>query len=511
MSQARLLVVHPDSESFTLLSSMLQSLGHRIDEATNDRTAVKLLEKTPVDLLLAAVDPTDPDALELLVYSRRKHAQIPVILLFNQPNRERVRDAFRMGASEVLKFPLPAHDLRAAVTQALQTTRSVGGSGMGMGASCGGMLLVAATPSKTGSHGLTTETYDLPNSTSRGAPRRGESAGASPERIALVGEDPVFRQTIELAETIAATRAPVLIVGERGTGKTLLARAIHSRSTRREWPLIQVNCAGQNETLLERDLFGTKPEKGVMAGLGDRQGKVSQAAGGTLLIEGVGALSAATQARLLRLLQEGSFEPVGSNQPVRSDTRLLFSSRESLSMMVEQGLFRQDLHDRIALVTLKLPPLRQRGADIERLAEHFRESWAREHHKKVQGFTPDAIDLLDRHSWPGNVLELEHVIERAVVICRGPRISPGHLMIQTNEPRLGLASNVEASRAQVLAAIRPLKEALEEPEKQIIMRALECLNWNRQETARVLDINRTTLYKKMKKYGLLLNDVEHSD
>ncbi len=180
------------------------------------------------------------------------------------------------------------------------------------------------------------------------------------------------------------------------------------------------------------------------------------------------------------------------------------STGENLLSLVEQGKFRQDLYHRISVVCLKLPPLRHRGTDIEELAEYFRARYAVEFGKNVVGFTRDALDVLNKHDWPGNVRELEGVIQRGVVLCQGTRITSGHL-----SPSLGHGRSARAqammSRHLVPMSIRPLKEALEEPEKRIIIQALQALNWNRQETARVLDINRTTLYKKMKKYGLLVD------
>ncbi len=207
------------------------------------------------------------------------------------------------------------------------------------------------------------------------------------------------------------------------------------------------------------------------------------------------------------MLNDGEFEPLGSPISIPIDVRFVFSTRENLPALVEQGKFLRELYDRINAVCLKLPPLRQRGQDIILLAEHFRDRFAGQFAKPAIGFSPDALELLCRHEWPGNVRELESVIQRGVALSLGPKVTSANLAVGLAP---GRSNRPAAYPSRPLAhhhpslSLRPLKEALEEPEKQIIVQALRALNWNRQETARVLDINRTTLYKKMKKYGLLM-------
>jgi two-component system response regulator HydG len=507
MSQSRLLIVHPDPSVCGLMTSMLQTMGHRIEEAANDRVAVRMLEHDSVHLIVAGADPADADALEFLVYLRRKHPQIPVILLFSAPHQERTREALQRGAAAVLRFPLPATHLRAAVAQALgepefasnpvHSAKSVAnGISTGNGHS--------AHPANS-IHGATnghTGTKSIPSGYNHAKPGANGHGPAAPTPT-LIGEDPSLRNAIELAASIAPTRAPVLIVGERGTGKTLLARTLHHRSPRRDAPFIEVNCTGLRENVLEVELFGRKGPAFNDPGI-ERQGKLAKAQGGTLYIDDVAALSPALQHKLLRVLQDGEFEPVGSSQTVRCDVRVIVAAEQSLSDLVEEGRFRQDLHYRISVVTLKLSPLQHRGTDIERLAEHFRARFAHDIGKHVIGFSHDALELLRHHSWPGNVAELESAVERAVVMCRGGRIEPAQLELNSRETPSPRPAGGHRGTASL--GIMPLKEALEEPEKQLILQALEALNWNRQETARVLDINRTTLYKKMKKYGLLYDE-----
>ena len=480
MSKARLLMIHSEPSSLALLTSMLMSLGHEIDEATNDRMAVRLMERGGVDLMVAGVDPNDADALELLTYMRRKHRNVPVILLFQSPSPERTKEALRIGALAVLRYPVPATELRAAVTQAL------------------GPLASSSSSSNSGamSHPVGSQSsapYPPP------APPRGEQLG---RELGVIGTDPSLRQALELSATIAPTRAPVLIVGEHGTGKSLLARSLHNLCSRGDQPFVTIDCAHRAEALLEREASGVKLN-GTTEFTLDWSNRLGQAQGGTLFINEVAALPEEEKLQLLRLLQDREFEHGGFHLP-HLDVRFLMSTSENLLALVEQGKFRQDLYHRISVICLKLPPLRHRGSDVELLAEYFRSRYSLEFGKNVVGFTRDALELLNKHDWPGNVRELEGVIQRGVVLCQGARITSGHLVPSVGTSRSARTPSL-TPRQQLPMSIRPLKEALEEPEKRIIIQALQALNWNRQETARVLDINRTTLYKKMKKYGLLVD------
>lgn len=493
MSQNRVLIVHPEDSVRALLSSMLQAMGCRIDEAPNDRVAVRKLEQEPTDLVLSACDPADPDALELLAYLRRKQPAARCVLLFSAQDPDRVREALNWGAASVLRFPLPANHLRAAVAQAMGLTDAK-------------PTPTAKPPAGNGFHANVAKPdparVALPPAHGNGHPAHEPAVPA--EFAGVVGQDTNLRQAVELAASIAATRAPVLLIGEPGTGKTLLARTIHHHSNRREGPLVEVECANAREEVLEIELFGQ-----VMADGRLRPGKLARARGGTLYIHEVATLSSSLQARLLRVIQDGEYEPVDSTRPAKADVRFVLASREDLAALVERDQFRADLYYRISVVSLNLPPLRHRGDDIMRLADHFRARFAREIDRPVTGFAPGAVDLLRHHDWPGNVLELENVVERAVVHCRGSLIDATHLDLHSARSERPVARHATASAVSgrpSAAGILPLKEALEIPERQLILQALEALNWNRQETARVLDINRTTLYKKMKKYGLLFDE-----
>ncbi len=475
MSKSRLLIVHPEPSALALLSSMLKSLGPEIDEAVNDRMAVRLMERGGVDLLVAGVDPMDADALELLSYMRRKYRQVPVILLFMTPNPERAKEALRQGALAVLKYPVPATELRASVTQAL-----------------GPLVMSPLSPTPASSSAI----LSLAAAPGFTPPPLADQLARD---LGMLGNDPSLRQALELAATIATTRVPVLIIGEHGTGKSLLARAIHKLCFPGDCPFTTLDCTAKADAL---DLDPIAPPTGFIP---DWSSQLAQAEGGTLFLKEVAALSEEHQLQLLRALQDSEFEGVLNGRSSRhGDVRFLMSTSENLLTLVEQGKFRQDLYHRMSVICLKLPPLRHRGGDIEQLAESFRVRYAIEFGKNVVGFTRDALDFLNKYEWPGNVRELEGVVQRGVVLCQGTRITSGHLSPSLRHSRTSRATSI-AHRPHLPMNIRPLKEALEEPEKRIIIQALQALNWNRQETARVLDINRTTLYKKMKKYGLLVD------
>ncbi|HPC84118.1 MAG TPA: sigma 54-interacting transcriptional regulator [Thermoanaerobaculaceae bacterium] len=306
----------------------------------------------------------------------------------------------------------------------------------------------------------------------------------------LVSHSPSMRRIFEILPAIAESDCAVLIEGETGTGKELLARAIHSASPRRRGPFVAVNCSAIPETLLEAELFGVRA--GAFTGADrDREGRFAAAQAGTLLLDEIGELSTAVQVKLLRVLQERSYEPLGSNASLPTDARIIAATNRDLRELVRTGSFREDLFYRINVVRLELPPLRRRREDIPLLIEHFVSALNCRQGRHVSGVSPDAMALLMAHDWPGNVRELENAIEHAFVLCRGQRIEPRHLP----DPLFRRVSRGADLAGRLRAA-----------EAEAILEALRRNHGNRQAAARALGMHRATLFRKVRKLGVALPD-----
>ena len=352
MRQNRVLLVHPEASVRALLTSMLQTLDCQIEEASSDRVAVRKLDPAPVDLVLAACEPADPEALDLLAYLHRKHPNVPCVLLFASPHPDRVRVALDEGAASVLRYPLPADALRAAVAQALGLTG----------------------PAPSGAPRPTAAPHAVPAGAR--APAHacsgGPAAAAPPAFAEVVGQDPKLRQALELAASIAPGRAPVLLVGESGAGKALLARTLHRHGARGDGPFVELECRGLREADLEIELFGQALPVGRL-----RPGRIARAQGGMLYLDEVTTLSPALQAKLLRVIQDGEYEPVDSDRPGKADVRFVLATREDLAALVERDQFRADLYYRIGVATpspAAAAAAPRRGRHF--LAEHFRARFA---------------------------------------------------------------------------------------------------------------------------------------
>ena len=314
----------------------------------------------------------------------------------------------------------------------------------------------------------------------------------------MVGSDPRMHQVFEVARAVAAAPTTVLMTGESGTGKTMIARSIHEQSPRSDAPFVEISCGSIPETLLESELFGHV--KGAFTGAhADKEGKFQAACGGTIFLDEINSAPPSMQMKLLRVLQERVVEPVGSNSPVEVDARIILATNQPLEDLVAEGSFRQDLYYRIKVIDISLPPLRDRVEDVISLSDHFLARKAELLDRRIVGIDEAASELLRGYHWPGNVRELENVMERAVLLAKGVLITPSDLpdhLVRRD------CRTVEQGTWKDVGPGMTLREALETPERQIILGALDAHDWNRQETAVSLDINRTTLYKKMKRYGL---------
>jgi Nif-specific regulatory protein len=312
----------------------------------------------------------------------------------------------------------------------------------------------------------------------------------------LVGDSAEIRKVEEQIGLVAGTHATVLVRGESGAGKELVARAIHYTSPRKEGPFICLNCAALSETLLESELFGH--EKGAFTGATEKKiGKFEAADGGTIFLDEIGEMSVSTQAKLLRVLEGHPYERVGGHAPIRVDVRVVSATNQPLEKALQEGRFRRDLFFRLQVVEIRVPPLRERKSDVPLLADHFLKRFVRETGRKIRGFTPAALKKMEAHDWPGNVRELRNVIERAVALGRSMSIDTNDIWLSSLE----VPSTPLPPQDNVFEAV-----SLDEIDKRHILRTLEHTSWNKSQSAAILKIERSTLDRKIKLYELKRSD-----
>jgi DNA-binding NtrC family response regulator len=323
---------------------------------------------------------------------------------------------------------------------------------------------------------------------------------------AIVGRDEKMHRVFELIEAVAGTSTTVLVTGESGTGKSMVARTIHKQSDRRDGPFVEVSCGALPETLLESELFGHV--KGAFTGaVADKPGRFLAADGGTIFLDEIDSAPASLQVKLLRVLQERQLEQVGANRTQTVDVRVIVATNKNLRNLVAKGAFREDLFYRVNVVEIRLPALRERLGDIRLLAENFFERFRAAHQKMIGAIAPATFDLLERHGWPGNVRELENVIERAVVLTRNSQLLPADLPAEvlagTSEVRP--IDRIVSSGAMAMEdePILPMMQAMLAAEKRILTRALHKCGGNRRKTCELLGISRTSLFRKMRDHDLL--------
>ncbi|MFO1052089.1 MAG: sigma-54 dependent transcriptional regulator [Planctomycetota bacterium] len=451
-----ILIADPDPETAAALAGTAHARGFEILRTQGADHTLEYLETREIDLLVADWHLPGLCGLELFAAARARSPETSVVMTAAFGNVEDAVDALKAGVRDFLCKPFTAEQLDLAVDRALA-----------------GAALVR-------------ENRTL---------RRELETRVKLDRI--VSADARMLQIQKTVQAVAATRTTVLLTGESGTGKTLLARAIHRASDRATGPFIEVNCGALPESLLESELFGHV--RGAFTGaVRDRAGKFEEASGGTIFLDEIGTASAGLQVRLLRVLQDRVVERVGDSRSIPVDVRVLLATNLDLASEVRAGRFREDLYYRVHVVTVEMPPLRARRADIPLLAEHFLERFRKEATRPIRGFTRAALARLESASWPGNVRQLEHVVERAVVLGDGAEIDLDDLPSDLDTGLLGESPAPESLVAPG-AHLLPLKVALEVPERTLIERALQHFHGNRELTAESLGINRSTLFSKMKR------------
>ncbi|ENP9367017.1 sigma-54-dependent response regulator transcription factor ZraR [Escherichia albertii] len=432
-----ILVVDDDISHCTILQALLRGWGYNVVLANSGRQALAQVREQVFDLVLCDVRMAEMDGIATLKEIKALNPAIPVLIMTAYSSVETAVEALKTGALDYLIKPLDFDNLQATLEKALAHTHCVDA----------------------------------------------EMPAVSASQFGMVGKSAAMQHLLSEIALVAPSEATVLIHGDSGTGKELVARAIHASSACREKPLVALNCAALNESLLESELFGH--EKGAFTGADKRrEGRFVEADGGTLFLDEIGDISPMMQVRLLRAIQEREVQRVGSNQTIPVDVRLIAATHRDLAEEVNAGRFRQDLYYRLNVVAIEVPSLRQRREDIPLLADHFLQRFAERNRKAVKGFTPQAMDLLIHYDWPGNIRELENAMERAVVLLTGEYISERELPLAIAGTPIPMAQSQD---------IQPLVEV----EKEVILAALEKTGGNKTEAARQLGITRKTLLAKL--------------
>jgi DNA-binding NtrC family response regulator len=455
-ARGRVLLVEDHLGEVVRLAQSLRHRGYGVEVAPDLNGALQALGRRDWDSVLVgpALDGGDPVAgLRRLSTS----TEVPVLLLARAPSHEVLDAATRAGAFMVLGAPVDLHALDLALDRAAE-------------------------------HSALRREVERLEQAVRGAGRFDEVLGSSPAMQGLY----------DVLERAAGSDAPVLLTGESGTGKEVVARALHRRGRRAAGPFVAVNLAAVPDGLLESELFGHARGAFTDARTA-RRGLFVQASGGTLFLDEVGELSLALQPKLLRALQERTVRPVGSDEEVPFDARIIAATNRDPEAMVERGAMRQDLFYRLAVIQVELPPLRNRGNDIALLAEHFLARAASRTGKSIRGLSPAAARMLLRYRWPGNVRELENVIERAVALTHNTELGPEDLPGRIAQPRPEPNHGRPPPRAAPSAGLVPLAEV----EERHIRQVLEAVGGNKAQAARILGLDRKTLYRKLQRYGLI--------
>ncbi len=445
---AHLLIVDDDANTLASLSRAFRLSGHEATVCDNAARALELARAEQFDVLLSDVVMPGKDGLSLMEDIRAAGVAIPVIMISGQATVEMAVRATRLGAVDFLEKPLSTEKLLLTVDNALKLNR------------------------------LERENREL---------RRRVGSHE------IVGSSPVMSALLRQLDRVAASETRVCILGETGTGKELVARAIHERSARAQGPFVTLNCAAVPAELIESELFGH--EKGAFTGAATRhQGKFEQAHQGTLFLDEIGDMPHVMQAKLLRVLQEGEIERVGGDRPVRVNVRVVVATHRNLDELARNGQFRQDLYHRIYVFPLTLPPLRERAGDIAPLLEHFARQIQEQNGWKPKPFTPEAVTLLERYSWPGNVRELRNVVERLLLLA-DREVGAGE--VQLSLPRIEAEANGEMAPAS-----GPLSARVDAFERDTLLAELKRNQFRMADTARALGLERSHLYKKCQQHGI---------
>ena len=429
-----ILIVDDEKHMCVSLSKLLGAHGFQSLYETDAQRALESLRKRTVDLVITDLKMPGMDGIRFIDAVKSMKLPVPLIMISGYASVENVVEAMRFGALNFYPKPINFPKLLEEIKSVLQ---------------------VRKFPVQQGG--------------------------------AIISENPRMQELLVVANTAAPTDAPVIITGESGTGKELFAAHIHAMSHRKDKPYVKFNCAAIPDTLLESELFGHV--KGAFTDAREeRQGRFEIAEGGTLFFDEIGEMSVKTQAKLLRVLQEKEFERVGSSEARRTNVRFIAASNKDLSALIRNGDFREDLYYRLSVITIEIPPLRERKEDVLPLARYFLEEFSGVYNKQIEDFSQEVISIFLHHDWPGNVRELKNTVERAVIFCTGEVLNADHLPQQY--------------RSAIRNEDNTLQTLHDKVTREVILEALEKTNGSRQKAAQLLNINRRTLYNKMKQLNL---------
>ncbi|GAW28331.1 sigma-54 dependent transcriptional regulator [Carboxydocella sp. ULO1] len=446
---ATILVIDDEEHLRWILSKALNKTGYRVLTAATGQEGLKLVSEQMPDLVLLDLRLPDLDGITILKTIKKDQPQLPVIVITAHGTVETAIEAMKAGAVDYLTKPFDLDELKLVIERTLTLVE------------------------------LSQEVDYL-----RGELRERQGEG-------LIGQSPSMVEIRELIGRIADTAATVLIQGESGTGKEVVARQLHLQSSRANKPFVAINCAAIPENLLESELFGH--ERGAFTGANARKkGKLELVRGGTLFLDEIGEMPLTLQAKLLRVLQERTYERVGGTEPLKLEARIIAATNRDLRKAIQEGKFREDLYYRLQVIPIHLPPLRERREDIPLLVQHFLRKY--DPGKRLKGVAPEAMALLQQYHWPGNIRELENTIERAVILCTGHEITPENLPREISGDKQRVAG--------VLLDFPPEGINLEEVERELIRLALVRSGGNQTQAARLLGITRSALIYRMEKYGL---------
>jgi two-component system response regulator AtoC len=467
---AHVLIVDDEINIRRVLAAMLKREGYEVTTAADGEQAFGVLHKTPVHVVVTDLVMPRMSGLELLRRVAADFPDVPVIVITAHGSVDSAVAALKAGAFDYITKPFEQDELKKVIAKAARA------------------------------HDLERQNVHAP--------------GGDGEKPPLVGQSPSMRAVHEMVARVADSPSTVLITGESGTGKELIAHALHRGSSRRDKPLIKVNCAAIPKDLVESELFGY--ERGAFTGaVGSKPGRFELADGGTLFLDEIGEIPVEIQVKLLRALQESEFERVGGIKTLRVDVRLIAATNRDLKALISDGRFREDLYYRLAVVPIALPPLRDRREDIPLLVAHFIDKYDRRLGKKVTGIEDDALQLLLGYAWPGNIRELENLMERSVLFADGPLILASSLPDSLREKgsvpvgpiaAVGPLGNIAAPSGASMKEI--VRQAQAELEKELITRALAETGGNVTRAAKRLQISRKSLQVKMKELGLRGTDDE---